>query len=530
MLSGGQLRTPEYYRQIYQRFSQAALLRAGASLIMWLFALAAYLMDIIAPHHFMGVSLAVFYLVAINPPTLWILKGIRSSRRFARFAIFINLLEIIGYTAVIYSLGGIEATYLTIIYAALIAHVGAMSERRHTFLITGACIAVYITMVLLEGADIIPWFKTIPDFHLPWPHRLARMFVVAGLLLVIAFIASHTATLRRKTRSALRNSQRDLELRVTERTAELKRANEELQLEMQERVSAERSLKNSHETFLTVLDSIDATIYVADLKTHEILFMNQRMKDTFGRDFTGSRCWEVFRGATAPCPHCTMGRLLDENGDPTGVHMWEDENPLTQCWYINYDRAIKWIDGRWVFLQIAIDITQLKTLEKERLEAEAQLHRAQKMEALGMLAGGVAHDLNNILSGIVSFPQLLLMDLPPESPLREPIDVIRKSGEKAAAIVQDLLNLARRGLPVTEILNLSDLVQDYLNSLEYDNLMRQYPGCRLEADCAPDLMNIMGTPSQLSKVVMNLVTNAFEAMPEGEGHNFRPQIIISTEP
>ena len=88
---------------------------------------------------------------------------------------------------------------------------------------------------------------------------------------------------------------------------------------------------------------------------------------------------------------------------------------------------------------IARDVSERKSLEE-------RLQRAQKMEALGLLAGGVAHDLNNILSGIMSYPDLLLMQLPADSPFRQPLQTIRKSGEKAAAIVQDLLTLARRGV------------------------------------------------------------------------------------
>ncbi|MCK7506442.1 MAG: hypothetical protein MZV70_21900 [Desulfobacterales bacterium] len=85
------------------------------------------------------------------------------------------------------------------------------------------------------------------------------------------------------------------------------------------------------------------------------------------------------------------------------------------------------------------------------------------MEAIGTLAGGVAHDLNNILSGIVSYPELLLHGHSPEdSPLRKPIETIKKSGEKAAAIVQDLLTLARRGVETTEVVNLNQIVADYL--------------------------------------------------------------------
>ena len=145
------------------------------------------------------------------------------------------------------------------------------------------------------------------------------------------------------------------------------------------------------------------------------------------------------------------------------------------------------------------------------------------MEAIGTLAGGVAHDLNNILSGIVSYPELLLMDLPEDSPLRKPIETIKKSGEKAAAIVQDLLTLARRGVETTEVVNLNQIVTDYLGSPEFSKLQLNHPGITTRTRLDDDLLNIVGSPVHLSKTVMNLVTNAAEAMPDGG------TIVIRTE-
>ncbi|MDH3875515.1 MAG: PAS domain S-box protein, partial [Desulfobacteraceae bacterium] len=117
-------------------------------------------------------------------------------------------------------------------------------------------------------------------------------------------------------------------------------------------------------------------------------------------------------------------------------------------------------------LCIGTDITELKRAELDKRNLQAQLQRAQKMEAIGTLAGGVAHDLNNILSGIVSYPELLLMDIPQESPLRKPILTIQKAGERAAAIVQDLLTLARRGVVTTKVVNLNSIISEYLKSPE----------------------------------------------------------------
>jgi PAS domain S-box-containing protein len=174
-------------------------------------------------------------------------------------------------------------------------------------------------------------------------------------------------------------------------------------------------------------------------------------------------------------------------------------------------------------LCIGNDITELKYASQEKEELQSQLQRAQKMEAIGTLAGGVAHDLNNILSGIVSYPELLLMDLNEDSPLRKPILTIQKSGEKAAAIVQDLLTLARRGVEATEVVNLNLIVSEYLMSPEHAKLELNHSNVTLEKRLDKNLLNILGSPVHLSKTVMNLVSNAAEAMLDGG------TIVITTE-
>lgn len=149
------------------------------------------------------------------------------------------------------------------------------------------------------------------------------------------------------------------------------------------------------------------------------------------------------------------------------------------------------------------------------MRLQNQLQRAQKMEAIGTLAGGVAHDLNNILSGIVSYPDLLLIQLPGNSPLRKPIQTIQTSGHKAAAIVQDLLTLARRGVTASEVVNLNRVVSEYLESPEFEALRSFHPNVAVEAHLEENLLNIMASPIHLSKSLMNLVSNAAEAMPSG---------------
>lgn len=169
------------------------------------------------------------------------------------------------------------------------------------------------------------------------------------------------------------------------------------------------------------------------------------------------------------------------------------------------------------------ELFRRKQTEIEREKLQAQLHKSQKMEAIGMLAGRVAHDLNNVLSGIVSYPELLSLQLPSDSPHLKTVNAIKNSGEKAAAIVQDLLTLARRGITNTEIIDVNDVITQYLMSPEYEKLMSFHSNIRIITNFEEHLFNIKGSNVHLSKTIMNLVSNAAEAMPKGG------DLVISTE-
>lgn len=161
----------------------------------------------------------------------------------------------------------------------------------------------------------------------------------------------------------------------------------------------------------------------------------------------------------------------------------------------------------------ASNLSLIQEAEEKRI-AESQLAHAQKMKAIGTLAGGVAHDLNNILSGIVTYPELLLMDLPDDSKLRLPLETIQTSGKKATAIVQDLLTLARRGIKVEENVDLRKLVEDYIRSPECKELITNHPGVELEVRVQHDFPVVTGSYFHLLKTIMNLVSNAAEAITE----------------
>lgn len=371
---------PEKRKQLHKRHVRGALVRSIASVCMWTFALIAYWIDFFQAHHFIGISVSILYLIVISPLTLIVLKNLTRQRPYEIFSLFVNQLEVIGYTAIIYFCGGIEATYLTLLYAALITYVGVAAPPKHSFIVASICISTFSVMVGLVYFDFLPDIGVISGFSIGLSYQLLTLAVIIGLLIVVAFISATTANLLRKNRNEL---------------------------------------------------------------YHQNLAMEQAYK------------------------------------------------------------------------KLKQEIEERSRSEIERRELQFQLQRAQKMEAVGTLAGGVAHDINNILSGIVSYPDLLLMQIPENSELKEPILTIKKSGEKVAAIVQDLLTLARRGVAIAEVVNLNDLITEYLTSPEYEKLQLYHSNVRVTTQLDKDLLNISGSAVHLSKTVMNLISNATEAMPHG---------------
>ncbi len=305
--------------------------------------------------------------------------------------------------------------------------------------------------------------------------------------------------------------------------ADMAVALQKLQREVNERQRAEKSLIESEEKYRDLVESANSIILRWDIEGN-ITYMNP-----YGLDFFGYSMEELLGknvvGTIVPETESTTTRDLtwlmkDIQRDPDKYKNNENENTRKdgkRVWISWTNRAVMDKDGNPAeILSIGNDITEKKNLE-------TRLRRAEKMEAIGTLAGGVAHDLNNVLSGIVSYPDLLLMQLPEESSLRKPIQTIRESGKKAAAIVQNLLTLARRGVAITEVANLNTIIQEYQKSPEFEKLRSFHPNVEIEIHLEKDILNILGSPVHLSETLANLVSNAAEAMPKGG------KLSISTE-
>ena len=350
------------------------------------------------------------------------------------------------------------------------------------------------------------------------------LFLNAVSAVSVAVLVNGLQALNKKTEAAT-NAYRD-------ERADLLRTREKLKQEIVVRMNSERALRQSEQKYRLLAENIQDVIWMMDMK-FTFTFVSpsiERLQGWTPHEYLKLRLEEVLVPASLNKVFEEFNRQF-ELGRESGSFA---RSSTLELELLRRDGASVWSevtasfllgeDGKPIgVLGMTRDITERRKAEKEKRELLESLARSKKMEALGTLAGGVAHDLNNVLSGIVSYPDLLLMDLPRESPLRRPIEVIQESGKKAAAIVQDLLTLARRGVSTLEVVNLNDIAGEYLISPEYQRLRALHPRVQVETRLEPELLNIMGSPVHLSKTLMNLVSNAAEAMTDGG------KIIIATE-
>ncbi|MCP4639897.1 MAG: PAS domain S-box protein [bacterium] len=162
---------------------------------------------------------------------------------------------------------------------------------------------------------------------------------------------------------------------------------------------------------------------------------------------------------------------------------------------------------------IARDITERKRAEEGRARLEAQFQHAQKLESLGVLAGGIAHDFNNLLVGIMGNAGLTLSKLPAESPVRQYVERVEATAQRAAELTNQMLAYSGKGAFVLRQLDLSNLAREMGHLLEASISKK----VTLKFDFDPELPLVKGDPAQLQQVLMNLITNASDAMGDDPG-------------
>jgi two-component system cell cycle sensor histidine kinase/response regulator CckA len=310
---------------------------------------------------------------------------------------------------------------------------------------------------------------------------------------------------RRRGEQLLLKAQAELETRVRERTSELARANAELRAEVSERKQAEEALRASQRLLQGIVDNAGAVIYVKDTEGRYLL-VNRRFEELFHveRDeVRGKTDRDFLPPGRAEALRTDDLRVLEANAPL----QWEelipqDDGPHT---YLSVRFALHDPDGRpFASCGISTDITERKRLEE-------QLMQSQKLESIGRLAGGVAHDFNNILTAILGYGEIVTRELPPDNPLVDDVEEIKLAAERAGRLTRQLLIFARRGVVEPRMLDLSEL------TVNLAHLLRRLIGEHVElvVNATAKLWPVRADAGQLEQVLVNLAVNARDAMPRG---------------
>jgi PAS domain S-box-containing protein len=271
--------------------------------------------------------------------------------------------------------------------------------------------------------------------------------------------------------------------------------------------AAARELRLSHERLLAILDGIDADIYVSELDTHEVLFMNAHIKDSYHVSGDNFLCHKIFRGNVRQCSFCPKPDLLDEQGSPVGTIIHERFNPMAGRWHLNHDRAIEWLEGRLVHMHMAADITELKTMEQDLKEAmaEAQAASLAKNEFLA----NMSHEIRTPLNGLLGMLQLLQLTRLGEEQ-REYLDIATTSGRSLLQILNDILDISKIESGKLELddqdLELGDLLDSVLSVFRHQAFMRGIQITGVTDESLPN--HFVADKVRLRQILFNLVGNA----------------------
>ncbi|MFT7514515.1 MAG: two-component system cell cycle sensor histidine kinase/response regulator CckA [Candidatus Omnitrophota bacterium] len=280
------------------------------------------------------------------------------------------------------------------------------------------------------------------------------------------------------------------------------------------------ALEESEKRFRDMVEHAPDSLLLLDVATGKVVEVNPNTERLFG----------MSRETLLTCGIAELSAEVQPNGRKSSEYAYElitaakFDQPLCFEWdHLNASgkvltceiRLLKLTSNGRILVRGSLNnISMQKQAQKRVADLQVELGRARRIESAGLLAGGVAHDLNNILGPMVGYPDLLLDEIPGDSPLRPSLVEIKASAERAAAMIQDLLILSRRGHSSLHPMDLGLVIAEYLNSVEFQRLHARKPGIKIvvKADQALGLVN--GSRAHLLRLVMNLVINAMQAMPD----------------
>jgi len=292
-------------------------------------------------------------------------------------------------------------------------------------------------------------------------------------------------------------------------------------LEIQNRL-LQQNLKDSEGRFRHVLENAADVIFQVDMATGGVEYVSPSCQEVLGLSQDEVRA----RGARG------LLELVELPDSEQLLRLEEKELRNAELRFRNLVRGSRWLSINAAMVRdpetgrprtvvgSARDVTDLRRMKEQEREYRRAMDRADRMQSLAVLAGGVAHDLNNILMPILTLPGVIrdeaeAENLPLPASLGEDLAVIARSGQRAASIARDLLSLSRSQFPERRPMPINLAVESVLESGTMLELRKTFPGVRVEASLSAREPVVSGSETHLFQAILNLVINAFEAMPKG---------------
>lgn len=363
---------------------------------------------------------------------------------------------------------------------------------------------------LNEGLAIIKSKGIYDDLHTQWlgslqtgNERLLRvLMLLVGILAGLSIVALAWYT----------SLKRQVHIRTRELEQQIRK-----RLKTEERLHlSEQDLEDTRSQFESILDSLDALVYVADMETHEIYFANQYLRKHFGEVQPQSKCYEYLkRNQSEPCDICTNPKLLDAQGQPTGEQVWEMHTKHNNRWYLMRDRAIPWRNGKYVRLEVGMDITSLKKLENElrrTMEAAESGNRAKNTFLATM-----SHEMRTPLNPIIGLTSILRLNPQAIELFGDELNTIAQAADNMLELINNILDMARieaERIEVDEIIfNPKHIIKDTTRLFSEDCKRK---GLELIISCEDGIpKTLLGAEEQIKQILRNFLANALKFTDQG---------------
>jgi two-component system, OmpR family, phosphate regulon sensor histidine kinase PhoR len=360
-------------------------------------------------------------------------------------------------------------------------------------------LSVCTTKAMSQALGVCSWDAVTSDYNMPGFSALAALKLLQESGLDIPFIVVSGKIGEDQAVAAMKAGAHDYVMKQN-----LSRLAPALEREIREagerrmRREAEIALNRQFVQFRTIFDAMTAIIYVADMNTYEVLYMNQYARSVYGEEWQGRTCYGLFfDGQDTPCEVCTNS-LLVKDGIPQPAITTESRNIRNGRWYQCTDRAIEWTDGRQVRLQIAVDITDIK--EMERIKDE--------------MISAVSHEMRTPLTAMLGFTEFLRDNEVEADKQRDILATIHNETERLNELIGNFLDMQRLKSEIgsfsAEAIAVADIINDSVRLFSCNREIH-----RIVVDCPASLPKIKGDREKLHQVMLNLISNACKYSPAG---------------